>query len=993
MAAQDYNDVVQQLYISYFGRPADYFGLQNFEKALDAIGAPKTFKAVEQALETDRAGTTALSKLVNSFNSSTESNELYGTDNSPVGIGKFVAAIYQNVLGREADLAGFNFWVNAITSGALTKANAAAAITQGALDNTSAQGKLDALTVQHKLAVANAFTTNLSDSPTEITAYAGKDAAAIARTLLAGVNDSTDVTSYQTDVNTSIENIVSISTPGQTISLTPNIDNLSGGAGNDSFIANITADSNPFGPLDVINGGNGRDSLSIADTSDGNVSLNGVTLKSIETLAVSATGTFGSFDISHTGVTNAILTSAGKTGAADITVADNTNLTLNVANADGAAVTGGKAVSVSSAGANVVTGAALTTVTVTGGTADISNDTATTAGAGTTLTSVTLDSVSGANTVAGKGVTTVNLANITDAGTTVDVMNATANHTLKLNVNGVDTGDAADIVVTDAAAKTVAISAASDSEFTLTAAKATTVTVAGNGAVALDLTGSAKLTSVDASAANGGVMLTNAAGTLATITTGAGDDVVTLTAVTAKDVSTTADTDETHNATVSTGAGDDMITVDASGDGIITVSAGVGNDTVMIANRGTAMLSVNLGAGDDTFTSDVAIGATDKIDAGAGNDMLSLALVGSANVGAFSNFDAFDAAGLGHALDVEILSQKNTVTEIVATGDVGANASLINVGAGVGYRITADTGVANALTITQKTAGDLTVTLDADESGDAVADTGANAAVITNATGVKAVFDTSFVDEADGDFDNIASLNITATAAKTIAVVSGGDNAMNHLMIGSAGNASAALASVTVSGAQALWLDLGAAAAKLTTIDASASTGGLVTSLGNVIDGGSIKLGSGVDLITVTSASKVGGVESIVGFEKTSATAVSTSADATSKGALIDDADMLSFTGTVAAKTTGNAGGDINAKGVLSFTGSGPTTLADAAHIADTGAALAGAATVFEYLGNTYVFVQGGTAGTADDTLVQLTGVIGVTNLAENGTTNHFFIV
>jgi hypothetical protein len=62
MAAVDYNGVVQQLYVSYFGRPADYFGLQNFTAQLNAIGAPTTFAALNAAVQADEAGTSALSQ-------------------------------------------------------------------------------------------------------------------------------------------------------------------------------------------------------------------------------------------------------------------------------------------------------------------------------------------------------------------------------------------------------------------------------------------------------------------------------------------------------------------------------------------------------------------------------------------------------------------------------------------------------------------------------------------------------------------------------------------------------------------------------------------------------------------------------------------------------------------------------------------------------------------------------------------------------------------
>jgi hypothetical protein len=991
MAAQDYTSVVQQLYISYFGRPADYYGLQNFTTALAALdtkGELKTFAAVSAAMQADKAGTTALSKLVNSFNNSAESNALYGTDNSQIGISKFVAAIYQNVLGREADTAGFNFWVNAITSGALTKANAAAAITQGALDNTSAQGKLDALTVQHKLAVANSFTTAL-DTPTEINAYSGDAAAAAARALLAGVNNGTDVAAYQADVATSIEGIVAVAVPGKTFDLTTNIDNLVGTQGNDIFntiIDGTNSAATVFGPLDVVDGGAGRDTLNVADTSNSAVSLGGVTLKSIETLAVSATGAFTNFNIANTGVTNATLTSSA-TGAASVTVADTTNVTLSVAGTAGATINGGKAVTVTSAGANAVTGGALTNVTVKGGSAAIDNTGAAAAtGAGTTLTAVTLDDVSGTNTVKGKGVTTVNLQNI-DAAATVTVTNSTTGgHALKLNVNDVmTTGTAADIVVTDATAKTVAVAAAGDAAITLTAAAATAATVTGAGDIELALAGSVALKSVDASAATGAVTLSGAAATVATITTGSGDDTVTVNTATVKDDSTTTN-DETLNATVDTGAGDDSIDVHTSGTGLVTVNAGAGDDTVNVTARGTGALNINLGAGNDTFmATGVQIGANDKIDAGDGTDMLALALVGSANIGAFSNFDAFDAAGLNKTLDVEILSAKNSVTEIVTTGNVGT-ASLINLGAGVGYRI--EGTATDALSITQKTAGDLTVTLDIDESGDDAATVAADttgAVTATNATGIKAVFDSSFVAKAQSATDNVADLTVTAVAAKTMSVVSGGDFASNVLHVA----AGAPLTTISVTGASHLEIAGVTGATALATIDASAATGGLTASLALVKDGGSIKLGSGADLITVTNASTTAGVESISGFEKTSATAVSSSADATSKAALIADADMLSFTGAV-ADALSVAGGAVTAKGILTFTGSGPSTLAAAAGIADLAANADGEALVFEYLGNSYVFVQGGAAA---DTLVQLTGVTGITNLAEDGSSNHFFIV
>ncbi|KQY05688.1 MULTISPECIES: DUF4214 domain-containing protein [Massilia] len=913
MAAQDYTSVVQQLYVSYFGRPADYYGLQNFAAALDKMGAPKDFAAVQAAVQADKAGTTALSQLVNSFNSSAESVALYGNDNSQIGIGKFVNAIYQNVLGRDADKSGFDFWVNAINTGELTKANAAAAITQAALTNTSDQGKLDALTVQNKLAVATAFTTAL-DTPAEITSFSGDAAAAAARSLLLGVNSSTNLTAYQANINDTIDKLGNV-VNGTTFSVTTGVDTLAGTSGNDVFNSlNVAADgqtaSSTLSAFDSIDGGAGKDTLNVYTDGTTNASIPAnATIKNIETVNIFNTGA------AATGLTDASkyagVTALWQTGAA----ANVTNLSATT-----------------TAGFHGLNGAVGVAAVDAAATATIALDKA--------VEGSTLNVTSGA---AGT------LATVVVGGTVVDGGDAGSDvGNINLNITGGK--DVQTLMVNTAVATNVASTA--------------------NGKA---------VTTIDASASTGAITYADSETTVANIKTGSGNDTVTLVAATVKDDSATT-ADETVNATVNTGAGNDKITVNASGNGIVTIVAGDGNDTVNVTGRSSGALNVDLGAGNDTFTSTVAIGANDKIDAGAGTDTLLLNLVGSANVGAFSNFDAFDAKGLAKALDVDILSQKNTVTEIVASADVGVGASLLNVGSGVSYRVTGDTNVANALSLTQKVAGDLTVTLDIDESGDAATSTAtsADAAVnATNATGVKVVFDSSFVGASKAAGDNVSALTLTAGAAKTIAVTSGGANAENHLTL----TASDALTSVTVTGASELVIDSVTGATKLASIDASAATGGLTASLADVANGGTIKLGTGADMITITSASTVGAVESISGFEKTAAAAVGS--DATAKAAAIADADVLSFAGTVAAD-----GGQIS-KGVLSFTGAGPSTLADAVGLADGAATVAGSAVVFEYLGNSYVFVQGG----ATDTLVQLAGITGIKNFAEDGATDHFFIV
>ena len=83
MAVQaDYNSAVQQLYVSYFGRPADFYGLDNFTKqlaAIDTTGTLVDFKTLAGAANA-ASPTSPLGKLINSFSGSPEAAALYGTD-------------------------------------------------------------------------------------------------------------------------------------------------------------------------------------------------------------------------------------------------------------------------------------------------------------------------------------------------------------------------------------------------------------------------------------------------------------------------------------------------------------------------------------------------------------------------------------------------------------------------------------------------------------------------------------------------------------------------------------------------------------------------------------------------------------------------------------------------------------------------------------------------------------------------------------------------
>lgn len=751
--------------------------------------------------------------------------------------------------------------------------------------------------------------------------------------------------------------------------LTAGADNIAGTAGNDTINA-LTVNAagtaaTTLSAFDSIDGGAGTDTLNIYNNNTNNTALpSSASVKNVETINIFNDG--GTF---HTGTAGTV---------------------------DASKFAGATQIWQNSLAGNVSNLAATTTA----GFKDIDNTTATkqTVGAATGVTSaaVALDGVKGDST-AGAPVDNIftlavngdALNAVTVAGTLAkkDVASTAAAASLAL---GVTTGKNVESVTVNTAVKT-------------------TLTVTESA----DPTSTKNITTVDASASTGGVTYDGSVADAGvgykavTVKTGSGDDVVTIATVTAKDNAATTTVDETVSALLETNAGKDTITVNTTGDGTTTVNAGAGDDTVTLDARGSGKLTVTLGDGNDSFKfNGGAVGATDAIDAGAGTDTLQLKGVGVANIGAFQNFEVFDVAGMTGNLDVDVLATKNTVTEIVGTGALAAtvltgvaNVSLLNLGAGVGFRATSDmtydgstasTGGVDdgadqgTLTLTQKVAGALTVTLDADATSTTAQNDDSIFVIASNATSLKAVFDTDSGFAQTSTVKNDQSIALTGSKATSLEVVSGGTNATNSLTYvygngTSTGNADGLLTSVTVSGAQALTLAFSDGTndleSNIATINASSMTGGLTVDLADLkagsgtTFGGVVKLGSGDDVVTGAN------LRAIEGIEKGTAE----NAAAQSNFDLIKVTNAYQASDVAAGAVTGVAAVK---DGLLTFSGAGPATLADALVIANAAAETSSEALVFEYVGNSYVFVQGG----GSDVVVQLVGVTGLTGLDGIGT-------
>jgi hypothetical protein len=196
-----YDDVVQALYVAYFGRAADPTGLANFQSQLAGLNAPRTFAGVSDAYQAN-AGIRA---LIDSFANSAESNALYSGTTTD-----FVTSIYKNVFNRDPDAGGLKFWVDAIDKSGLSKANASLSIMAGALANTTEQGTIDAALVYNKTAVASDFTFAI-DTAAELAGYSGNAAAATVRSMLSSLSAYMDLAAFQ-DTIASV--LASLTAPG-----------------------------------------------------------------------------------------------------------------------------------------------------------------------------------------------------------------------------------------------------------------------------------------------------------------------------------------------------------------------------------------------------------------------------------------------------------------------------------------------------------------------------------------------------------------------------------------------------------------------------------------------------------------------------------------------------------------------------------------------------------------------------------------------------------
>ncbi|WP_306391707.1 DUF4214 domain-containing protein [Telluria beijingensis] len=194
--ATDYNELIQRIYVAYFGRPADAEGLAFWSNAYRQANIPLDIGSLLTAYDSSPT----VKYLVDIFGRSLESQDLYD-DNDHAA---FVNSVYRNLYNRDAEPQGRDFWTKAITDGVLTKPVVALAIMGGA------QGT-DSESISKKVAAASHFTSLFT--PADLaSAYSGNAAISVARRTLNKITGSTTAIDLEEIVRLSVPEVIRVPT-------------------------------------------------------------------------------------------------------------------------------------------------------------------------------------------------------------------------------------------------------------------------------------------------------------------------------------------------------------------------------------------------------------------------------------------------------------------------------------------------------------------------------------------------------------------------------------------------------------------------------------------------------------------------------------------------------------------------------------------------------------------------------------------------------------
>jgi hypothetical protein len=181
--AADYVELTQNLYMGFFGRPADAAGLAYWTAIFSEKYLPLTFPEWVAGYGVNPDVTTILDTYVNSV----EAQDLYVSNNA-----SFINAVYQNAFNRYSEQGGRDYWAGLIDRGQITRAQAVLSIL------SSAQGS-DTQILAKKAQAAVLF-TSLLDSDITTQAYGTGGFNDGARDLFSHIDANTDLAAFRADI-------------------------------------------------------------------------------------------------------------------------------------------------------------------------------------------------------------------------------------------------------------------------------------------------------------------------------------------------------------------------------------------------------------------------------------------------------------------------------------------------------------------------------------------------------------------------------------------------------------------------------------------------------------------------------------------------------------------------------------------------------------------------------------------------------------------------
>ncbi len=344
---------IQQLYVAYFGRPADPTGLAYW---LQVTAAATASGSSDDAIKLS---------VSNTFGGSAE----YTANFTGLNSDGIINRVYLNLFSHAPDPGGLAFWSLKLSSGALNLAQIVRAVS----DSAVLAANVDGVAYTSKVTAAETFTGAL-DTTTEILGYTGAAAGDLAKTWISSINDATTLAAAitTTALNTTITAVTDAGNvvPGTTFTLTTGIDTgaaFIGKSGDDTFNANSVAAAGAFNKLDSIDGGAGNNTLNIIDANLINITAGQAFVKNIQTINITDALTVTLDTSAFTGLT--ALNISASNGIDTITAGSGTAISLIDTATGLITVSGGSTQTISAAvgtgGDNIVLDSATGAISVT----------------------------------------------------------------------------------------------------------------------------------------------------------------------------------------------------------------------------------------------------------------------------------------------------------------------------------------------------------------------------------------------------------------------------------------------------------------------------------------------------------------------------------------------------------------------------------------------------------------------------------------------------